>query len=399
MAVGRFLRRSLVAAVLLYTVTVLLWGGSPAAPRLFGGACLLAMLLLALTCRSCPKRAWARGLELVLTNLALVLLLGELALRGAISWQGGSLLVSQALDAHRLRPGHDYGGGLRGNRLGYPGRDFEPERPPGVLRVAALGDSFAVGPAVPFSENYLTVLERSLAGVEVYNFGVSGAGPREYAAILEEDVWTHQPDLVLVSLFVGNDVTETLATPRHLDPRQHALYLLGERGWRLLRERCRQPAAPESAPSRAAAPALSPQTFREVEARRLAVCFHPAEPAMEKKWQRALGHLDAIVQSCRRKAVPLVVVLIPDEFQVNSAVLADAIDESGIERGRVDVELPQRRLRAFFAERGVPCLDLLPAFAGAEDTYAPRDTHWNERGNRLAAGRIREWILPLLRER
>jgi hypothetical protein len=90
------------------------------------------------------------------------------------------------------------------------------------------------------------------------------------------------------------------------------------------------------------------------------------------------------------------VVLIPDEFQVNPAVLADAITEAGVERGRVDVTLPQQRLVAFFGERGIPCLDLLPAFDGVAEAYAPCDTHWNVRGNRLAAERIREWLLPLL---
>jgi hypothetical protein len=56
-------------------------------------------------------------------------------------------------------------------------------------------------------------------------------------------------------------------------------------------------------------------------------------------------------------------------------------------------------LRAFFAERDVPCLDLLPTFAGVSDAYAVHDTHWNVRGNSLAAGRIREWIGPLLPSR
>jgi hypothetical protein len=397
MAGWRFLRRALVAAVLLYAGTVLTCGGSPAAPRLFRGACLVALIPLALTARLVPRRRWARSLEILLTNLTFVLLLGELALRGLIAWQGGSVLVSQALDAHRLRPGHDYGGGLRGNRLGYPGRDFERERHPGVLRIAALGDSFAVGPAVPFDDNYLTVLEQSLACVEVYNFGVSGAGPREYRAILERDVWPFQPDLVLLSIFVGNDFTEELATPRYLDPRQHALYLLCERGYRLLRERARQTAAADCPTVRDTAPPLSPETFREVEARRLAVCVTPVEPALEAKWRRALGHLNAMVQSCRARSVPLAVMLIPDEFQVNPAVLAEALAGAGVERGRVDLDLPQRRLRAFCAARGVPCLDLLPAFSGMTDAYAPRDTHWNARGNRLAAGRVGEWILPLHR--
>src|SRR5262249_38722881 len=154
---------------------------------------------------------------------------------------------------------------LRGNNLGYPGRDFEPQRQPGLLRIAALGDSFAVGPAVPFADNYLSLLDKSLCGVEIYNFGVSGAGPREYLALLRRDVWPQQPDLVLVSVFVGNDITETLATPRYLDPRQHALYLLAERGWRLLRERYRQEPSLDGATAQRAVTRLSPETFREVE--------------------------------------------------------------------------------------------------------------------------------------
>jgi hypothetical protein len=399
MAGWRFVRRALVTAVLLYAGTVLTFGGSPPALRIFQLACLVTLLPLVLTARRCLRHATGHTLELVFTNLACCLLVGELALRCAIAWQGGSILVSQALDANRLRPGHDYGAGLRGNRLGYPGSEFERERRPGVLRIAALGDSFAVGPAVPFADNYLTVLEGSLESTEIYNFGVSGAGPREYRAVLEKDVWVHQPDLVLLSLFVGNDITEELATPRHLDPRQHALYLLVERGYRLWREARRRPADSASPPVRDSVPPLSPQAFREVEARRLAVCVTPVAPVTEKKWQRALGHLDAIVRRCQSRAVPLVVVLIPDEFQVTPAVLAEAVAEAGVEHDRVDLDLPQQRLRAFFAERDVPCLDLLPTFAGVSDTYAVHDTHWNVRGNRLAAGRIREWIGPLLPSR
>ena len=58
----------------------------------------------------------------------------------------------------------------------------------------------------------------------------------------------------------------------------------------------------------------------------------------------------------------------------------------------LDLERPQRRLTSFFSEREVSCLDLLPDFHGRVDTYAPRDTHWNVAGNRLAAERIAAWL-------
>jgi hypothetical protein len=345
------------------------------------------------------------GLEVLGVNLALTLILAEVSLRVYAYSSGGSLLFGNTLDAYRLAPGQDYGGGLHGNRLGYPGREFQRDKRPGIYRIAALGDSFAIGPTVPFAENYLTLLEKSLSGCEVYNFGVSSTGPREYHLILKQHVWTFQPDLVLVSVFVGNDITEMLPTPRHLDPRQHCLYLLFARGGRLLREWWRQcPQATDqvvgrianpSSPDRLTAATLSEVTFREVEARRLAVCLQPAPPGMEKKWQRALAYLDRIVTDCRCRQVPVVFVLIPDEFQVNPQVLADALQAGSVDRNALDLDLPQRRLRDFFAERNVPCLDLRPAFEEIPDTYTPRDTHWNVRGNCLAAQRISEWLREL----
>jgi hypothetical protein len=113
---------------------------------------------------------------------------------------------------------------------------------------------------------------------------------------------------------------------------------------------------------------------------------------MEKKWQQALYHLDQIVTGCKNRKVPVGFVLIPDEFQVNPPVLESALTDANLSGDDVDLELPQRRLRVFCADRSIPCLDLLPAFDGVPDTYAFRDTHWNVRGNHLAAKEIADWI-------
>ena len=155
------------------------------------------------------------------------------------------------------------------------------------------------------------------------------------------------PDLVLVSVFVGNDITEALATPRSLDPEQHALYLLCRRAWRLCRERQRRPEPPAPA-DRLQSPPLSPPTYWEVEVRRLPVCRTPVSPALEKKWRRALGQLDQIIAHCRRRDVPVAFVLIPDEFQVNPQVLAEALGRGGIDprhtTGRIPPGKPDRNI-------------------------------------------------------
>src|SRR5205085_3568624 len=122
-------------------------------------------------------------------------------------------------------------------------------RRPGVRRVAALGNSFAVGPTVAFDQNYLTLLERLVPGAEVYNFGVSGAGPRAYHLTAREHVAGFAPDFVLVSLFVTHDVVEAPPLPRYLDPRQHLLY------WTLRRSAPAMPTA--AAPPVSAAEAVA----------------------------------------------------------------------------------------------------------------------------------------------
>lgn len=396
-------RRLFVGTTAAYLITSFSLGGSRAARPAFYVliACWFIFLCLRQYWRHTPlsNTHFARSLhylELLGFNLALTLFLAEFTLRAFALYSGSSILVRQTLDAYRLAPRRDYGEGLHGNSLGYPGPEFLHEKRAGVYRIAALGDSFAIGPAVPFTENYLTLLQTAQPGIEVYNFGVSGAGPREYHAILRLHALAFQPDLVLLSVFVGNDITESLPTPRHLDLRRHSLYQLFDHGLCLWRERRRRDEeGAESITDRFTAGALAPTTFREVEARRLAVCLDLAPAGLERKWQRALGYLGRMVSDCQHQRVPLACILIPDEFQVNPSALGEALDVAQIDGGLLDLQKPQRRLLAFFAERNVPCLDLLPSFKGVAETYAPRNTHWNLRGNRLAAEAIGKWIRAL----
>ena len=234
-----------------------------------------------------PK--WLRSCELLACNAALFLAIGEGSLRLLNAYSPRSLLLPRALDSFRLEPGREYGAGLRGNHLGYPGPDISIQKPSGVFRVAALGDSFAIGPAVSFEDNYLTRLQNTLPEIELLNFGVAGTGPREYLEILQTHARAFAPDLVLVSFFVGNDVTESLAVPRGLDPRQFMLYLAATRGLKVMR----QPPQSEQKSDRLASSGFSPEQFLEIEARRLEVCRIAPGDGLEKKWNRALDRLAA----------------------------------------------------------------------------------------------------------
>jgi hypothetical protein len=405
----RFLRRTFTGIVLIYVLTSWLLGETTSArPVYYALASVWIMLQLVGSWMGqgrrldASRRTWTKPaavIELVGFNIALMLVLAESCLRLYGSWSGQSLLVADTIDGYKLVPGHDYGGGLCGNNFGYPGRDFQQKKRPGIRRVAVLGDSFAVGPAVPFADNFLTLLEDQLPDVEVYNFGISSTGPREYQTVLHEDVWQFQPDVVAVCIFVGNDITESLATPHGMSLRKTALYQFISRASRLARERARQPVLSiASVADQFPRPPLAEGTFREIEARRLMVCQTPPSAVLEKKWQRAMSHLGQIITDCNNRDVPVGFVLIPDEFQVHPAVLTVALWDANLDRDDVDLDLPQRRLRAFCADREVPCLDLKPFFEEVPDTYALRDTHWNVRGNRLAVEKMGPWVNRMLHQ-
>jgi hypothetical protein len=87
-------------------------------------------------------------------------------------------------------------------------KDFHLEKPSGVFRVIALGDSATEGFEVPQNDTYPEVLERYLRrdgiNAEVFNTGISGFGTAEELTYLENEGIKYQPDAVVLGFF-GND--------------------------------------------------------------------------------------------------------------------------------------------------------------------------------------------------
>lgn len=94
---------------------------------------------------------------------------------------------------------------VRTNGLGLRGEAASEEKPAGVYRVLALGDSFAFGFGVEDGEAFPAVLERALAPppgrsrVEVLNAGVAGWSADQYLLFLETRGFALSPDLVLLA--------------------------------------------------------------------------------------------------------------------------------------------------------------------------------------------------------
>jgi len=99
--------------------------------------------------------------------------------------------------------GTDRGGRARINQAGFRGNEFTPceTRKPKIL---FLGDSFTWGSAaIPLTESFPDLVERS--GYYVYNGGIPGTDPQQYALLAESYVPLLEPDVTAVCLYLGND--------------------------------------------------------------------------------------------------------------------------------------------------------------------------------------------------
>ena len=105
----------------------------------------------------------------------------------------------------KLRVAGESGGYLvRTNAAGFRSeRDFARERLPGTFRAILFGDSQAAGDGLPNTQRFSDRLEQEVAGLEVYNYAISGTGPDQHflAYKASGDV---EHDLVILAVHVEN---------------------------------------------------------------------------------------------------------------------------------------------------------------------------------------------------
>lgn len=161
-------------------------------------------------------RLWlGRVISVALAVLGAVLV-GELAFR--VFWLK-QLTIRAGIEHphfhHRLKPYEPYAftsaefnAATRTNRYGLRGPDPAVPKPPGVIRVLMLGDSFTFGFPVQDQETFCALIEQGLRTrgypVEVINGGVSGASPTLHYIALRDQFLDFEPDLVILWYDLGD---------------------------------------------------------------------------------------------------------------------------------------------------------------------------------------------------
>ncbi len=301
------------------------------------------------------------------------------------------------------------------NSKGFRTPEYQLNKSLDTTRILAIGDSFTFSSSVPFPYHFTVLLEEKLKAwfeedVEMINLGLACVGPRYEKRLLELEGVQLNPDLVIWTFFVGNDFTDEIPSKdAELTTKYHILLKLSYLS-RLVRNgailysslstsRLQKIDKTRDGPSGtyignpnnydSNKPSIEKNKFLEIQAKRMSIYSKESFPWHH--WQDIQNTFIEVRNTCRHFRVPLFVVIIPDENQVNSSLLEEVVKQFDKSVHDFQMDYPQKLLTDFFEKNEIDYLDLLGAFTklGEEKRlYKLQDTHWNIEGNKLAAAQI-----------
>lgn len=260
------------------------------------------------------------------------------------AWDGDFYTVNSS--AVGWPPWEDY------NSEGLRDREHTLEKPKGVSRIVALGDSVTLGWGLPAQESYPRFLQDRLDGrgasAEVLNVALGGWATRQERIAYDRIARRYAPDVVLLGLCL-NDVPEMINN-------------LG------------RPPAWVAALHRHSAFVRFIVDAHGREIRAIEDLFRqPAASAVERGWAHVFDDLRALRDDVSVDGAQLVIVTFPYRPQT-------APD--------FPPPRPQQEVARFCQSQGLTCLDLLPALRGAGDAAFLDHVHLSALGSRKVADAI-----------
>jgi hypothetical protein len=394
-----------------------------------------------------PRRGrvvrWLSRLGLMLLGLLLPLVLLELALRlfGPIlpgNYRTGSFQATHPIYGRFQLPNFDgwirtpeFISHMKTNSIGLRDDEIVRPKPPGTFRILVVGDSFVQGSQVLVGEPFSDVLERSLNALpphpgrperyDVVNAGVGGWGPAEESLWLRNEGVKLEPDLVIVQLYLGNDISDSGCKILGQDKLKHKVCFYFDRDNQLYQDELRpRPRLPDDwirAPLRQTSllfnavetgvlekadqtttdqgPASSWKSNMGVYA-----SSYPRKDRAdwEEAWRVAGALLGQMKATAEGAGAGFLLTAAPSVFQVYRDEWDQAVIENKLKPDEWDLDRPNARLGEISAGLNARYLDLTPAFREAVPTSPRRlfyhsDRHYTAAGHIVVASALQNYLI------
>lgn len=313
------------------------------------------------------------------------------------------------------------------NNFGLHAPPYTLAKPPGVFRILIVGDSFPQGIQVNMQETFPWLLQQNLEAVngkqiEVINLSIGAYGTDRELLLYAMLGWQFQPDLVLLSVYPGNDIQDNeinLESLRYGYAISRPFFTLDNGAlnfhnsvqldsalypdsptfqWLANLQATQTAAPPEHLPDHPKVMTTDPYVLE-----------YPVEIGVylpeDSYWHNAWGITDALLLQFRDvvklSGVPFAAFIIPDRRAIHRLDWQTTLDRyHGMlpDLQAADPNAPATRLENFLAENRIPVLNLTPIMLdwtyGHSDgrLYYAGDGHFTPDGHEVTADALAAWL-------
>jgi hypothetical protein len=326
------------------------------------------------------------------------------------------LPLSSPSFVHDADIGYRMADGVAGTRGGFNTSLTPGEALPSGKRLLFVGDSFTYGtyPAARvFPERVADRLTGSGVPAIALSRGLPAAGPSNYLRVAEFFTEQLDPDVVVVTVYLGNDIEQshprqetrlflgavaTVNQPHRfgLNREDYYVYLAARKARAVLLYRLAEKPAPLSPlveeQGRTSAPFSPDQLFRAYRRE-----IRNFESPSSRFIQEALGGLVARLIGLRGIVGDrtLLIVLAPSRVQVDAQFREELMRHWNLDPHDYCVTCIGDSVREDLSASDISVLDLTSSFMQVQkehELYNQMDTHWNLAGNELSANLITDWV-------
>jgi len=270
------------------------------------------------------------------------------------------------------------------NSWGLRDREYGP-KPQGALRVYAIGDSMVFGHGVPIDEAFPRFMEQALGErlgvpVEVVNGGVPGYGTVQAAEFFVQTVDIVQPDVVILSIAVFNDLEDNVKF-----------------GGQLYRWQ-REPTAPQRLRTWLRHNSQVYRTFRRYRAgvsgrKMMQIHSEKPPPSVRRGLELTEQSMLRIAAEAEKRGIGFAVVINPSHKQASAREWHETLVRYNLDDAAFRYDRPNRQLVEIASAHDLPILDLLETFRSRPDENYYFSEHWKAPGHRLVGREIADFLV------
>lgn len=270
-------------------------------------------------------------------------------------------------------------------------------RPTGEYRVLLLGDSFVAAMQVEYEESLPGLIEQCFATrtghtAAVWNAGVAGWDPPQYYVQARHTLPTARFDLVLVAVYLGNDVVNRryVFPPREAD-RERTFWLPRKLSYREFVDAFLAPIN-DLLETRSHLFVFLKNRFQTLLMRAGLTAVEVSSSlkrseAQSPRWSLTAGILADIDSLAKAYGTPTLFALIPAVEQVEPNVLRERLKGFGIDPASLDLDQPSQLLGIELERRKLSYVSLLRPLREAQargvSLYGVVDKHPSADGHRV----------------